>query len=127
MKRVNQAGWHEVGGQRCYFRSKAERRYATYLEWLRINFNIEKWEYEPKTFWFEGIRRGVVSYKPDFKITKTPTSHYWVEVKGYMDAKSLTKIKRFNKYFPEESLIVVDSNWFKSNSPKLKHLIPDWR
>jgi formylmethanofuran dehydrogenase subunit A len=52
---------------------------------------------------------------PDFLVTKTDGTTYWVEVKGYMDAKSLTKIKRFKKYYPLETLVVVDADWFKTN------------
>lgn len=117
----------EINDKAYPFKSKSEHRYARYLEWLRINENIHSWEYEPKTFWFEGIKRGCVSYKPDFCIIeKHPVDFYWVEVKGYMDAKSLTKIKRFRKYFPNETLIIIDSNWFKRNSGKLKGLVPGW-
>ncbi len=74
---------------------------------------IKEWEHEPQTFWFEEIRRGTRSYLPDFKITLANKSHYWVEVKGYFDRKSLTKIKRFRKYYPEEDLRIVDGEWFK--------------
>lgn len=87
---------------------------------------IVEWQHEPKTFWFEGIRRGCVSYLPDFKITYNDGSNEWVEVKGYMDAKSRTKIKRFRKYFPEESLRVVDATWYKANAPKLSLIVDGW-
>lgn len=126
MQRVNQVGWFDVGNQRCFFRSKMEYRFACYLEWLRKTKNITSWEYEPKTFWFDEIKRGTVSYKPDFEVVNLDLSRYWVEVKGYMDKRSLTKIKRFRKYFPNETLIVIDSKWFKSNSKNLKGLIPQW-
>lgn len=130
MKSNAVAGWHEIGGQRCFFRSKSEKRYCSYLEWLRINQNIQTWSYEPKTFWFNqggaNLLRGTVSYKPDFLVTCNDNSHYWVEVKGFMDAKSKTKINRFAKYFPKEKLEVVDSSWFSRNSPKLKGLVPGW-
>jgi hypothetical protein len=132
----NIAGWVEVGGQRFYAKSKAEYRFACYLEWLRINDNISRWEYEPREFWFEPIKRGCVSYKPDFctyeEIGQDPCSGFiefkqtWYEVKGYMDAKSKTKIARFRKYFPKEILIVIDSKWFSRNGKKLKGLVPGW-
>lgn len=126
MKRANRAGWRQIGGKLLYLKSAAEQRYASYLQWLMINKVIWMWYYEPKTFWFEGIKRGVVSYKPDFKIVNNDETQYWVEVKGYMDGKSKTKIKRFAKYFPKETLIVVDKNWFARNSGKLKGLVPGW-
>jgi hypothetical protein len=40
-------------------------------------------------------------------ILKNDGSHYWIEAKGYMDAKSKTKIKRFNKYYPNEELRII--------------------
>ena len=90
-------------------------RFAFYLQLLKRAEEILDWEYEPHTFWFEGIKRGCVSYKPDFRIFKKDGKHYWVEVKGYMDAKSKTKIKRFAKYFPEEELRIIDKSWFSKN------------
>jgi len=110
-----QIGWTHVANRRIYFRSKWELRYAQYLQWLKEQNIIQEWEHEPQTFWFEQIKRGTRSYLPDFKVTRTEGSHYWVEVKGYFDSKSLTKIKRFRKYYPEEELIVVDSEWFNKN------------
>lgn len=126
MKHNAKAGWYDFCERRYYMRSLAEKRYACYLEWLRKNDQIWNWEYEPQEFWFEGIKRGCVSYKPDFKVTNMNLTHYWIEVKGYMDAKSKTKISRFKKYFPEEKLEVVDSSWFSRNKKKLSRLVPGW-
>ena len=119
-RRVNTTqGWREIGGNRIFFRSRWEYLYAKDLQWKLEKGLIEKWEHEPHTFWFEGIKRGCVSYKPDFKVTFLDGTHVWVEVKGYYDAKSLTKIKRMKKYFPDEKLTLVDSNWFKKNNTKI--------
>jgi hypothetical protein len=76
---------------------------------------IKDWEYEPQTFWFYKIKRGVRSYKPDFKVIENNGFQYWAEVKGYMDSKSITKIKRFRKYYPKEPLVVIDHKWFKGS------------
>lgn len=76
---------------------------------------ILDWEHEPKTFWFEGIKRGCVSYLPDFRILRPNGEHYWVEVKGYLDSKSKTKLKRFKRYFPEEELLLITKEWFNRN------------
>lgn len=83
---------------------------------------IKGWEYEPQTFWFEKIKRGTRSYLPDFKVY-AEDGHMWVEVKGYMDAKSKTKIKRFNKFYPDEKLIVIDKKWYTANRPLLATLL----
>lgn len=123
------SAWRDIAGTRYFFKSKSEERYALYLEWLRQCKSILEWRYEPKTFWFNeagaNLKRGTVSYKPDFVVIEQH-GHYWVEVKGYMDPKSLTKIKRFRKYFPEQQLVVVDAKWFTRNSKKLKGLVPGW-
>lgn len=105
-------GWREVGGKNIYFRSEWEARYARYLQVLKENGHIQDWLHEPQTFWFEEIRRGTRSYLPDFKVIKPDGTHYWVEVKGYLDRKSRTKISRFRKYYPSETLVVVAEEWF---------------
>jgi len=107
--------WECVGGRRIYFRSQVEVKVATQLQILQDGLKINSWEYEPQTFWFLEIKRGVRSYKPDFKITRCDGSHFWIEVKGYMDKKSNTKIKRFKKYYPDEELIILKSEVFYKN------------
>ena len=119
-------GWREFGGRRIYFRSAWEANFGRYLQWQKEQGIIRDWLHEPETFWFEGIRRGCVTYLPDFKVIKSDGTHEWVEVKGWMDPKSKTKIARFRKYYPKESLRIVGSKWYKSNSSKLSILIPNW-
>lgn len=120
------AGWRSIGKQEKYYRSRWEANYARYLEFLKKQGEIEDWDHEPQTFWFDKIRRGAVSYLPDFKVTRKDGTHYWVEVKGWMDDRSKTKINRFRKYFPEEELIVVEGDWFKANGPKLRGVCRPW-
>lgn len=116
----------ELGGFHYSFKSKAEARFAAYLDWLLGLGELSSWSYEPREFWFPGIKRGAVSYKPDFLAVDRSGVATWYEVKGYMDARSKTKLKRFSKHFPDEKLIVIDSAWFKRNSKKLKGLVPNW-
>lgn len=118
--------WAEIGGKRNFYRSRWEYRYALYLEFMKKHKHIIDWEHEPKTFYFEGIKRGTTNYKPDFRVVFPSGNHEWVEVKGYMDSKSVTKIKRMAKYFPEEKLRVIGKEWFKANSPILKKVIANW-
>lgn len=126
--RFNSIGaWVEIGGKRFYSRSRAEKRFACYLEFLKKNGSIREWEYEPFEFWFLAEPRGVRSYLPDFKVTELDGTHWWAEVKGYMDPKSKTKIKRFAKYYPEETLRVIDSKWISQNGKKLKGLVEGWK
>lgn len=124
----NKAGWRTIGGKKIYFRSIWEIRYALFLEFQKEHKLIFDWEYEPKTFWFDKIKRGVVSYKPDFYVIRKDTHNYyhWVEVKGYMDAKSKTKIKRFRKFYPKEVLFIADKDWFAKNNRHFNGIIPEW-
>ena len=87
----------DLGGQ--YFRSSWEANYARYLDSKKI-----KWEYEKKTFYFDGIKRGALSYTPDFKIFPEGNNdaYQWVELKGFLTSKDRTKIKRFKKQYPDE-------------------------
>ena len=123
--RNSNAGWREIGGKKKYFRSKWEANYARHLEFCKKHELIIDWLHEPHTFWFEGIKRGVCSYLPDFKVIMEG-GHHWVEVKGYMDARSKTKIKRLKKYYPDEKIIVIDSMWFKKNNAKMAALCSGW-
>jgi len=100
--------WAVVGDKRIYFRSNFEYKYALKLEMLRNAGAIKDWLHEPQTFYFEGIRRGTNNYKPDFKVINNDGSHYYIETKGFWDKKSITKVKRFRKYFPLEKLVCVN-------------------
>ena len=110
-----------------YLRSRWEANYARYLMWLESRGEIQRWEYEPDTFWFEKIKRGVRSYLPDFKIWKTADSEpYYVEVKGNMDSKSATKLKRMAKYYPDVSLELCDVHVYSTIRTNFKKIIPNW-
>ncbi len=117
---VPKQGWKLIGGQRIYFRSNWEVEFARFLQFEIEHKIIAGWEFEPKTFFFEKIKSGTRKYIPDFRIDRMDGSHYWVEVKGYYDRKSITKIKRFKKYFPDEELRIIDKDWFKANKNTLK-------
>lgn len=118
--------WVELGGKRCYFRSTWEVKYARYLEWMKSRGEILDWEFEPHTFWFDNIKRGCRSYLPDFRVTFHDGTHQWHEVKGWMTAKSKTKLKRMKKYYPLEQVVVLSKPWFKEANLKLSKVIPDW-
>jgi len=110
-----------------YFRSSWEANYARYLNFLKSKGNIYKWEFEPDTFWFEKIKRGVRSYLPDFKIWETEASTpYYVEIKGWMDDKSKTKLKRMKKYYPHVRIYVVEKKQYTEIKNKLGRAIAGW-
>ena len=118
--------WAEIGGKCNFYRSRWEYRFALYLEFMKKHEHIQDWEHEPETFWFEGIKRGTNNYKPDFKVTFPSNAVQFFEVKGYMDAKSKTKIKRMAKYHPNIVLRIIDKTWFKDNAATLKKILPNW-
>jgi hypothetical protein len=120
-------GWVTVGERRFYVRSMWERNYALYLQWLVERGEIAAWDYECETFWFGGIKRGVVSYLPDFKVTENSGKHIWHEVKGYMDARSKTKLKRMKRFYPHEKVIVIDAKVYYALRSQVKNLVPGWK
>ena len=102
-------GWFETRDGRKYFlKSSWETSYAIHLEMLLSMKAIASWEYEPDTFWFDRIKRGVRSYTPDFKITFPDGDIEYHEVKGWMDSKSKTKIKRMGIYHKSVKLVVIE-------------------
>lgn len=109
-----------------FFRARSEANYARYLNWLKTNGEILDWQYEPQTFWFDGIRRGTCSYKPDFKVTEKNGTHHWLELKGFMTKQNLTALKRMKKYFPEEHVRVVTYKEYLVIQKQIGALIPGW-
>ena len=113
---------------------------ANFLRYLKYN-NIEYF-YEPKVFYFEGIKHGTVSYLPDIYL---PETDEYIEIKGQLTSQGRTAVNRFFKYFPEEAakLKAVTggpntkaSQFFEKHGVpiyaymndlnKLKKIIPNW-
>jgi len=110
-----------------YFRSSWEANYARYLNLCIKQGIVHRWEFEPDTFYFENIKRGTRSYLPDFKVWDTEhTEPYYIEVKGYFDAKSKTKLKRMAKYYPDVRVDLVGAREYTEIRIKLAGLIPNW-
>lgn len=107
-----------IGGKEYLLKSSYENNFALYLEMLKIQGHIKKWEYEPDKFYFSKVKRGLKAYIPDFKITNNNGSIEYKEVKGYMDSKAKTKLKRFAKYYPHLKLTVIDKTWFDAFKKK---------
>ena len=115
----------DLGG--IFFRSGWEANYARYLNLLKRMGVVESWAFEPTTFWFYHIKRGVRSYLPDFCVKyKGDPKHVYVEIKGYMDARSATKIARFRRYYPELKLEVIGAKEYSSLRRKWSGAIPEW-
>ena len=110
-----------------YVRSRWEANYCRFLNFLKAQGKLFKWEYEAVTFVFEGIKRGVQSYTPDFKIwTKKDAEPCYVEIKGYMDAKSKTRLKQMRKYYPEIQLVVIAQKGYTKIKKNFSDLIENW-
>lgn len=120
------AGWREIGGVRKYYRSKWEANYAHYLQWLKDLGQIADWKHEPKTFWFDGVKRGTVSYLPDFWVKENSGAESYHEVKGWMDERSKTKIERMGKFHADVRLVVIDASAYKAIKRTAESIVPGW-
>jgi hypothetical protein len=114
--------WATIGGKKYYFRSQWEVNYAIYLEFLKTNNDIIEWVYEVDTFWFESIKRGVRSFRPDFKVTENDGSIIYHEVKGWMDSRSKTTLSRFKKYYPKLKLVLIQKQQYNEILKKFSFL-----
>jgi len=118
-----QRGDYECSKGSVYFRSKWEANYALFLDYLVEKGEIKSWEYEADVFMFEEIKLGTRSYRPDFKVFNDNGSFEYHEVKGYMDSKSKTKLKRMAKYYPEVKLILIDSGYYNDLKKKMGKIL----
>jgi len=108
-----------------FFRSAWEANVARYLNLLKYEKKIKRWEYEPKRFYFP-IKTGTTSYLPDFLIVYHNNSAEWWEVKGYMTSKGKTAINRFKKYYPNENLLLIDKTRYKQIEANFAKDISAW-
>jgi hypothetical protein len=118
------------GGRRAdlentYFRSSWEANYARYLNLLLSRGEIKSWEYEPHIFRFDGVKRAPLSYTPDFRVVDKDGVVAWHEVKGWMDSKSRSRLKRMAKFYPEERVIIIAKEEYKEIA-KWSALIDGW-
>jgi len=118
-----QRGHYDCSKGEMFFRSKWEANYALYLDFLVKQGEIKNWMYEEDTFMFERIKLGTRSYTPDFKIFNNDETVEYHEVKGYMDQRSKTKLKRMYIYYPEIVIILVDRSFYSEIVKKFKGII----
>lgn len=116
-------GEYECSKGSIYFRSKWEANYALYLDFLMTHGEIGDWQYEPERFIFEEIKFGCRSYLPDFKVLNPNGSIEFHEVKGYMDGRSKTKLKRMAKYYPGVDLKVISGIEYRAILKQLKGIV----
>lgn len=120
------SGKRTIGGYEKHYRSAWEANYARYLQFLLERGEIASWLHEPDVFWFEGIKRGTVSYLPDFKVTENCGEVVYHEVKGWMDSRSKTKLKRMDKYHPTVKILVIEAAQYKAIKKSISMMIKDW-
>lgn len=114
----------DLGG--VYFRSRWEANVARVLNWLQQNGALWKWDYEQEEFEFP-VKRGSRFYKVDFRLWWTEDSERIVwEVKGYMDSKSKTKLKRMRLYYPGVTVEVIDADRYREIARQYSGFIPNW-
>ena len=110
-----------------YMRSSWEANYARMLNFLKDRGDIHRWQYEPDVFIFRGVAKGTRAYVPDFKIWNLQDDQpYYVEIKGFMDAKSKLKLKRMKLYYPEVELQVVEADEYQEIDRMMRGSIPHW-
>lgn len=109
-----------------YVRSSWEANYARYLNWLQQHGEIIEWQYEPRTFEFTSIKRGVRSYTPDFRVVERNGTVAWHEVKGYMDDKSRVKLARMARFYPGERIVLIQTKEMRAIKAAVGRLIPGW-
>lgn len=131
IKRGYERGYVVFGDRAVFVRSRWEANLCAYYEFLKNNGSIIEWEYEPHTFWFEGIKRGTNNYKPDFKITEecpdpvhVPISYY-VELKGHWEKKDTVKMNRMKKYYPGIKMVYIQEPEYLEILAN-KKLYPGW-
>lgn len=108
-----------------YFRSSWEANWARYLNWRVAQGQIRSWEYEVDTFEFP-VKRGSRFYTPDFKLHHLDGSIEYEEVKGYMDQRSATKLKRMRIHYPAIRVTLIDKPVYQGVARMLSSALPNW-
>ena len=109
-----------------YVRSSWEANIARYLNLLKQQKKIKRWYYESKRFYFNNIKRGTRSYLPDFCVIYPDGRQEWIEVKGFWTQKAKTAVKRFRKYYSEETLVIIDKDRYGEIEKEFSGKIPKW-
>ena len=126
----NPSGPRGKGGRRAdlgdtYFRSRWEANWARFLNALVARGEVTEWLYEAQTFEFP-VKRGSRFYTPDFLVRYPDGREEFHEIKGYMDAKSATKIKRMRIHYPSVKLVVIDRKEYRRLAKVLAPWVPGW-
>lgn len=106
-----------------YVRSIMEANWMRWLLYQQKLGIVAKVAYEPKEIYYEVDRsllpkRAVInSYQGDFRV-EYPDGRWEIhEVKGYMDARSKTKLRLMAKFFSDVSIVVIDQVAYRAVQP----------
>ena len=114
-----------INGNTYIFKSAWEANIALVLEYERLLGNIDGWAYEATTFSFKYDGNGVRNYKPDFDIYRNGKT-YHIEVKGWVDEKTKTKMALMQRYYPNDVIYIMGEKEYRSIKAKYKPIIPQW-
>jgi hypothetical protein len=114
-----QRGEYENSKGTMYFRSKWEANIALVLDFMVKQGEIKDWEYESQTFVFDKVEFGTRRYLPDFKLINNDGTILFWEVKGYLDGRSKTKLRRMAKYYPEVKLVLIEKDEYNAYKKQL--------
>lgn len=95
-----------IDGREFNFKSKAEYRWAQYLQLLKNIKAIEEWSYEPTTFEGRMRYRKIRVYTPDFLVMEDGEDIYH-EVKTALRQKDITRFKYLKADYPDVKIVLV--------------------
>lgn len=84
-----------------FYRSSWESNFHRYIKYLEPATDL-KYESVTYSFFEFGIRRGQVTYTPDFLLTYPDGTAMLVEIKGFFSPQDVTKLRRFKRFYPQE-------------------------
>lgn len=111
-----------VGTQDCFFDSKAEYRYALWLEREREAGRVDQWVHHPGGVELLGLQGHVVGVmEPDFEVWGPESRAEYHEVKGMPTASWRLKRALFEQQCPHIPYVVIDAGWpdEKNGGPRL--------
>lgn len=111
-----------VGDQACRFDSKAEYRYALWLEGEKKAGRVATWRHHPGRVTLLGVQRKPVAWmEPDFSVWTSADDHEFHEVKGMATAAWRIKRALFEQQHPDTAYVVIDAGWpdEKNGGPRL--------
>lgn len=116
-------GWTNEGWRKdikCAFRSSWEANIARLLNYKGI-----EWNYENEWIVLDLTKENVKitpNYIPDFTLEDNSI----IEVKGFWDMRSKTKMKFVREQFPDRKILIIDTDLYYSIYRKYKDIIPNW-